>query len=308
VTLDLGDLRTDFIYPAGRLPDLFAGEQLTIVGRYRAGVDDVTVTVSGEVNGEPTTFTYEGFAARDNAGGEPFVARLWAIRRIGDLLNEIRLNGENEELVDSVVSLSTRYGIITPYTSFLIDEDDILSQQGRLEAEAQFQADAAALNESTSGAAAVTAADAVGDLSRANAPLGVQATAPAPASAPAFGGSAEGGAGAVGGAAADLDPDEVMEMEEEAAEDFFDDAEAAPPPLPARARFVDAGSKTFVLQGEVYIDTTYSPDTMEPVEVVFLSDAYFDLLLDIPELGIYFAVADQVIVVYEGTAYAVVLE
>jgi Ca-activated chloride channel homolog len=295
ITLDLGDLRTDFVYPAGQLPDLFAGEQLTVVGRYRDGVDDMTITVGGEVNGEPATFTYENIDVRDTAGGEPFVARLWATRRIGDLLNTIRLNGESEELVDSVVSLSTRYGIITPYTSFLIEEDDILSQQGRLDAEAQFQADAATLNESASGAAAVTAADAVGDLSRANAPLAVQATAPEPT----LGAS-------VGSADFDMD-DEVMEMEE-AAEALLDAGKALPYPEPARARFVDAGGKTFVLQGDVYIDTTFNPDTMETVKVAFLSDAYFDLLLEIPELAESFAVADQVIVVYDGTAYEVTPE
>ncbi len=307
ITLDLGDLRTDFIYPTGQLPDLFAGEQLTIVGRYRQGMDDVTITVSGKVNSEPTEFTYEGFDVRDNAGGEPFVARLWATRRIGDLLNTIRLNGESEELVDSVVSLSTRYGIITPYTSFLIDEDDILSQQGRLEAEAQFQADAATLNESASGAAAVGAADAVGDLSRANAPLAQPTLAPT-AAAPS--GSVFGGSLGGGNAADEADDDMSMELEEEAAEEPTDNGEGFMPPAPdpAPARFVNTGDKTFVLQSGIYTDTTFDPDTMEPVEIVFLSDAYFDLLIEIRALAEYFAVADQVIVVYEGTAYQVVLE
>ena len=54
-----------------------------------------------------------------------FIPRLWATRAIGHLMQQIRLNGENAELVQSIVNLSTRYGVITPYTSFLIEEDDI---------------------------------------------------------------------------------------------------------------------------------------------------------------------------------------
>ena len=32
------------------------------------------------------------------------------------------MHGQNRELVDELVSLSTKYGILTPYTSFLADE------------------------------------------------------------------------------------------------------------------------------------------------------------------------------------------
>jgi Ca-activated chloride channel family protein len=56
---------------------------------------------------------------------------LWATRAIGNLLTQIRLHGEDSELVQSVVNLSIRYGIITPYTSYLIEEDDIFTQTGR---------------------------------------------------------------------------------------------------------------------------------------------------------------------------------
>ena len=51
-----------------------------------------------------------------------FVERLWAVRRLGDLIDQIDLHGQNRELVDELVSLSTKYGILTPYTSFLADE------------------------------------------------------------------------------------------------------------------------------------------------------------------------------------------
>ena len=65
-------------------------------------------------------------------GGEEFIARLWATRKIGYLLQQIRLHGEERELVDEIVDLSIRYGIITPYTSFLVEETErALREEGR---------------------------------------------------------------------------------------------------------------------------------------------------------------------------------
>src|SRR5690606_36033828 len=149
-------LITEWKYPT-TLPDLFAGEQLTLVGRYRGDAEDIDITLSGTVDNTVQTFTYTGHEFPARAGGEPFIARLWATRRIGDLLNTIRLNGEDKELVDSVVNLSVRYGIITPYTSFLIEEDDILSQEGRTRAADQFADEAEELASTTTGATAVDA-------------------------------------------------------------------------------------------------------------------------------------------------------
>ena len=117
--LDFSGVHVEEIYPYP-LPDLFAGTQLVVVGRYRQGGPAV-LTLRGEINQKPQTFSYEDLAFR-REGGEPFIARLWATRRIGHLLDQIRLHGKNPELVDEVVSLSLRYGIATPYTSFLVEE------------------------------------------------------------------------------------------------------------------------------------------------------------------------------------------
>lgn len=119
-----GSVILEDTYPSFPLPDLFAGSQLIVTGRYR-GSGTVTLTLRGGMNGETLRFTYAGLRFPENAGGEAFVARLWATRKIGALLNTIRLRGENPELVQSVRQLSLRYGIITPYTSYLIQEDDL---------------------------------------------------------------------------------------------------------------------------------------------------------------------------------------
>jgi Ca-activated chloride channel family protein len=52
-----------------------------------------------------------------------FVEKLWAMRRIGEIIDELDLKGKNDELVNELVSLSTKHGILTQYTSFLADEN-----------------------------------------------------------------------------------------------------------------------------------------------------------------------------------------
>jgi len=129
VHLEVCGVTVEDMYPYP-LPDLFVGTQLLVTGRYRSG-GEAKVVLRGMVNGEERVFLYPRveFAERE---GHDFIPRLWATRKIGHMLKEIRLHGENRELVDSIVSLSIRYGIMTPYTSFLVDEhQDILTEAGR---------------------------------------------------------------------------------------------------------------------------------------------------------------------------------
>jgi Ca-activated chloride channel family protein len=109
------------LYPKGPL-DLFAGEQLAVVGRYRhAGA--ARVVVRGTVDGreQKSDFPAE-LVARSTDEGRAFVEKLWAMRRVGEILEELDLTGKNQELIEELVALSTRHGILTPYTSFLADE------------------------------------------------------------------------------------------------------------------------------------------------------------------------------------------
>jgi Ca-activated chloride channel homolog len=171
IAIDYGGARVDQVYPV-LLPDLFAGTQLVIAGRYRDG-GPATITLTGTANGREQTFTYADQTFRDE-GGEDFIARLWATRAIGHLMQQIRLRGEDPELVQSVVNLSTRYGIITPYTSFLIEEDDIFTQSGAPVMEEAMEALAAPAM--VSGEAAVDRAEMEGFLAAAEAPLPMATT------------------------------------------------------------------------------------------------------------------------------------
>jgi Ca-activated chloride channel family protein len=115
-----GGIRASSLYPSP-LPDLFKGEQLVVVGRY-SGQGNSAVVIEGAVNGETKKFTQEVNFSAD--AGNDFIPRLWATRRVGYLLDEIRLHGENAELRDEVTDLARKYGIVTPYTAYLIVEDE----------------------------------------------------------------------------------------------------------------------------------------------------------------------------------------
>lgn len=166
IALDMGGIRTDQVYPT-ELSDLFAGTQLVVAGRYRDG-GPATITLTGNANGRPQTYTFADQSFRDE-GGEAFIPRLWATRAIGHLMQQIRLNGENPELVQSIVNLSMRYGIITPYTSFLIEEDDIFAQTGGVQ-DMEEAAEMLAAPMAASGAQAVDRAATEGEMAAAEAP------------------------------------------------------------------------------------------------------------------------------------------
>jgi len=122
--LDFSGLTVFDQYP-DPLPDLFAGSQVVVVGRYRDG-GHVDVSLSGEVNNRTRSFTYpDQYFTEESASDDVLesIPRLWATRKIGYLLNQIRLNGPNQELIDQIVRLSIRFGIVTPYTSYLVTED-----------------------------------------------------------------------------------------------------------------------------------------------------------------------------------------
>jgi Ca-activated chloride channel family protein len=115
------DIRVTQLQP-GTLPDLFNGDMLVLFGRY-SGAGATAVTLSGVFNGEPREFVTEvRFPA--TAPGNDHIPQLWATRRVGWLLDEIRLRGESAELVEETTRLARQFGIVTPYTAYLILEDE----------------------------------------------------------------------------------------------------------------------------------------------------------------------------------------
>lgn len=124
LALDIGDVNAYDIYPSP-LPDLFVGSQIVAVGRYQNG-GSTTITLTGEVNNLKQTFRYSNQIFEKSSatrGEQSAIPRLWATRKIGYLLNQIRLHGPDEETIDQIVKISIRYGIVTPYTSYLVTEE-----------------------------------------------------------------------------------------------------------------------------------------------------------------------------------------
>ncbi len=110
------------VYPT-QLPDLFHGSQLVVLGRYH-GKGHTAVTLTGSVGKETREFVYEvNFPAKTDED-KSFVVDLWARRKVGYLLEQIRSNGEKKELVEEVVALAKKHGITTPYTSYLLVPDN----------------------------------------------------------------------------------------------------------------------------------------------------------------------------------------
>jgi Ca-activated chloride channel family protein len=278
VATQLAGVTVEDLYPYP-LPDLFAGNQLAVTGRYgQGGVASLDLT--GSVNGQPQRYTYRDLRFTDRGGNE-FIPRLWAQRKIGYLLAQIRLHGAQDELVNEVVALSTRYGIVTPYTSFLVQEPpQAAAQQPAPGAPRAVQT---RVVEKAVVVGAPTAAPAA--PAQPPAPAAPEPTEAAEMLAPL----ARSGEGAV---------ERAQTEKELSAGDY-----AAGPAASDQVRQV--GDKAFVLRGGMWIDTGFDPAKMKVEEIAFGSDRYFQLLGTRPEIGPYLALGDRVTVVIDGQAYAI---
>jgi Ca-activated chloride channel family protein len=122
VDIQLDGGATSRVYPR-QMPDLFRGDQLVLVGRYRKG-GAAKINLTGVAGAKKEAFSFPAtFVETSHDESNGFVARLWAIRRIGEIIDELDLRGRNQELVDELVALSQKHGILTPYTSFLADDN-----------------------------------------------------------------------------------------------------------------------------------------------------------------------------------------
>lgn len=119
--LNFGRIEIEDLYPQ-EIPDMFKGSQISVLGRY-FNQGKTTITLRGKVNSRTKKYRYSARFAR-RSSEYPFIPRLWASRKIGYLLEQIRLQGENSELTQEVIELSKKYGIVTPYTSYLVLEDE----------------------------------------------------------------------------------------------------------------------------------------------------------------------------------------
>ena len=135
--------RTRDIIPQ-KLPDLFEGDRVVLLGQY-VGTEPINFKISGNYLGKKRQFKFKFKFDKANCRNG-FVPRLWASRKIAELIDEVRQMGAEpgkstgdpkvKELVDEIVRLSTDFGILTEYTAFLAREGTELSNRGELLSEA----------------------------------------------------------------------------------------------------------------------------------------------------------------------------
>ncbi|HQF12805.1 MAG TPA: VIT domain-containing protein [Thermogutta sp.] len=245
--------------------DLFAGEQLALVGRYRKS-GRAEVVLKGRIDDEQKEFRFPvDFVARSGDESKAFVEKLWAIRRVGDILDEIDLHGKNPELIDELTRLAMKHGIVTPYTSFIANENVPIHDltQSRRETESRLRALEAA--EGYGGFAQrsfkgrmqqAQAADAASAL-RSFGGLGAEFAAPSAA--------APGGAGMMGGVAASAPA--LAPAEEEIARAATGET----------MRYV--GNRVFYKRQGQWIDGTLKPEQQQnPIRIKQFSEEYFNLV------------------------------
>jgi Ca-activated chloride channel family protein len=114
------------------LPDLFYGEELVVLARYR-GEGSGPVVIEGTRNGRRERFTIEAQFGRHELGND-YIPPLWAARRIGELTRQIRLEGSSSELIGAVRDLGLRYGILTEYTAYLVQDPGVIAAGGPIPA------------------------------------------------------------------------------------------------------------------------------------------------------------------------------
>ncbi len=252
------------MYPK-QVVDLFAGEQLVIVGRYKKP-GDAKVTITGKVGHKEQKFDFPAkLVEKSDDQSQAFVEKLWAVRRVGEILDEIDLSGKNDELIKELVSLSLQHGIMTPYTSFLADEN---AKRGDVTTNLSVTRDRLSqFDYATEGQSGVEQRIAKHELQAASQPA---ATANG-----YFGGTrAGGGAGGLGrGVGGRLD--------EESAAQLYSAVPAAKDDAAKVANNVrQVGNKAFYRQGDRWVDSSVDQKKQQQAatKIKRFSQEYFDLV------------------------------
>ena len=288
VSIEFSGMNMEDYYPQ-TLPDLFLGSQLILTGRLKSksGASlpaTTTATLKGTVNGRAVSLDYPNLKLENDDPSRSFIPRLWAGRKVGYLLTQLRANntsGGQAELVNQVTKLAIKYGIVTPYTSFLVKEDGPAPV-----------------------IAGATTAAAVGstDYQRSAATSVGNAAAAAPQS----------GAGAVNNSnqANELANGSVVNTVAAATTAATGNVQptngsGAPRQEASTVAIKYMDNKTFVLKAGIWTDTAWTGQG-EVIKLPFNSEAYYKLLTDKPTAGKYLALGEKVLLLLDGKVYQVV--
>jgi Ca-activated chloride channel homolog len=310
VKLDFEGVQVKDCYPRN-VKDIFAGSQVMLLGKYK-GEGTGTCKLTGTVNGVAKAYSFP-LKFDEQAISHSYLPRLWAMRRIAHLTEVAENNGDNKEVIDEIVALSKKYGIITNYTSFLVTDPN----EGRRNFPggpvpvARPMQEAMARNGGLKGGLPATNmgrfVHAPGDSAYMPSVQMMRSVPPG-----AVGGS---GFGMAGGAVDDLRADtgrsavvrakKLSVLKDSVALDADKEEKGAAAPGPATG-MKTVGDKTFYMRDGYWTDSTYDQDkSPKPEEVTFGSNEYFDLFKKVPGISKYLAVGRQVLVVYQGHCYKI---
>lgn len=273
--LDMSTAEVDLVYPRG-IPDLFRGSQVTLIGRYRneANLNSVRLSLTGQAGSATKTYRYDELSFPLRNESNDYLPRLWATRRVGWLMEQVRSNGESKELRDEITDLGTRYGIVTPYTSYLALEPE---NQPRISSltygRATPQASPAGRNRGYTG----------GSLDGVNKSGAGTANAAPPV-------VADTGLFAVQESKRVREQQDLIKLKDDTRTDAVQRIHG----------------KTFYLIDDVWTDSEFKSETNLPETVVtFGSEEYFALLKRLPKLANYLSLGERVVVVFEGRVYRI---
>jgi Ca-activated chloride channel family protein len=338
-----GGAGTAKMYPK-ELPDLFKGDQLVVFGTYEKGASGA-VTLMGMANGKEQKFAQDVTFEEKTDSSKEWIGKLWATRRVGYLLDEIRLHGESKELKDEVVGLARQWGVVTPYTAMLIIEDERrrnvpVAQRSLREMETEAVVVGGAVRRFHSLSAAEKAgADAVTDSMNAKAYKDTRTLEQAKEDSEQHGRLAGNGSGGGGydsstlarGQRARAATTPAAPGESPALKPF--DIQQVPNAGPQTvsgwqsAGDRDVGAKTgyrvvtnyaqqtrvinnraFYLNGNQWTDSRAQKQDAKPVKIVFGSEAYFELLQKHPDASQYLSLGNNITVELDGVIYDIVEE
>ncbi len=323
VTIAYNGITVKDTYPR-QVKDIFAGSQLQLLGRYK-GSGQATVVVNGKINGVAKAFSFP-LKFEESETGHAFLGKLWAMRRIGYLTEVAQENGNTKEVVDEIIALSKRHGIISAFTSFLAtdpNENHRLANGGPVPMPMMRPMEESATRRgawnapgSMSGAKQAGFGGNIGFASGRSRQLAMASPSATPMASrddTSFAGRSK-------------DKEGLMNYKAESRDELVAKIAAAPASgrvaverekklsqmkssLDFDRKSNEQGvktveEKTFYLKNGFWTDADYKNEKVE--EIQFGSDKYFALTRSVPNMSRYLAVGKQVIVVVKGHAYKVV--
>jgi Ca-activated chloride channel homolog len=290
------EIRITELYP-NTLPDLFNGDMLTVFGRY-SGKGPAAARITGMLGDRKHEFVAD-VQFPDTAAGNDFVPQLWATRRVGWLLDEIRMHGESTELKDEVTRLARQYGIVTPYTAYLIIEDEArrnvpLTMHNLQEMER----DQVAVERSGSRLRSISK-----EASSADARSGAAAVDNAMALQQMKSGTVMPRKNE-GHTQHDLNKSVAENLAQAVSSGKIGYHASQTQNYAQQARVVNG--RAFFQNGDVWIDSTaQAQKNLKEKKVIFNSDAYFDLLRQHPNAAQWLSLGNKIDVVIDGILYQI---